>query len=55
MIEYPPCKKCGKSHKMALENMKTGEIEPLDVCRDCLFFGSIVPLTDQIILKEDES
>jgi len=34
---YPPCKKCGASHGMGLENMETGEIEPIEYCRSCLF------------------
>ena len=34
---YPPCKKCGNSHGMGIENMETGEIEPIDICKKCLF------------------
>lgn len=36
-IIYPPCKKCGASHGMGIEDMKTGEITPLDLCRECLW------------------
>lgn len=34
---YPPCKKCGASHGMGIENMETGHIEPLDIWYDCLW------------------
>jgi hypothetical protein len=33
------CKKCGKEHGMGIEDMKTGEITPIDLCEDCLFEG----------------
>lgn len=36
---YPPCRKCGASHGMGLENMETGEIKPIDLCENCLFEG----------------
>jgi hypothetical protein len=36
-IIYPPCKYCGKSHGMGIEDMATGKIEPIDICKDCLF------------------
>jgi hypothetical protein len=36
-MSYPLFRKCGASHGMSMENMETGEIEPLDICRDCLF------------------
>ena len=36
-VIYPPCKYCGATHGMGIENMETGVIEPMDVCRDCLF------------------
>ncbi len=48
MIEYPPCKKCGASHGMGIENMETGEIEPIDLCRNCLFFGTVNAPVKQI-------
>jgi len=33
------CVKCGSESGMGMgiETMETGEIEPLDICRDCLF------------------
>lgn len=37
-MEYPPCKECGASHGMGIENMETGEITPIDICYDCLWF-----------------
>ena len=42
------CTKCGKLHGMGIENRETGEITPMDVCYDCLWFGTYVPLTKQI-------
>jgi hypothetical protein len=55
MIEYPPCKYCGASHGMGIENMKTGEIKPLDICKECLWKDShINPVTDQIIIQTEE-
>ena len=35
--EYLPCKKCGESHGIGIENMVTGEIDPIDYCLECLF------------------
>ena len=26
---------------MGIENMQTGEIDPIDICRDCLFMATI--------------
>ena len=55
MIEYPPCKYCGARHGMGIENIETGEIEPLDICKECLWKDShINPVTEQIILKSEE-
>jgi len=34
------CKKCGKTHGMVVQDMKTGECEPLDTCMDCLMVGT---------------
>jgi len=28
-VIYPPCKYCGKSHGMGVEDMETGKIEPI--------------------------
>lgn len=36
-VVYPPCRKCGASHGMGIETMSTGKIEPMDLCKDCLF------------------
>lgn len=36
-MDYPPCKTCGTKHGMGMENMQTGEITPIDVCKTCLF------------------
>ena len=38
-IIYPPCKICGKSHGMGIEERETGKIEPIDLCYDCLWGG----------------
>lgn len=47
MVIYPPCRKCGKSHGMGIEDMATGEIEPIDVCYECLWEGfKINPLSE---------
>lgn len=36
-VVYPPCKKCGASHGMGIEDMQTGVITPIDICRECLW------------------
>lgn len=36
-VIYPPCKKCGASHQMGVEEMATGKITPMDICHDCLW------------------
>lgn len=53
MTIYPPCKYCGATHGMGIDNMETGEIEPIDVCKDCLFPPTIFNIdVDVDILKE---
>jgi len=51
-IIYPPCKKCEASHRMGIENMETGEIEPIDLCKNCLWFGTFHPINYQITFEE---
>ncbi len=54
MIEYPPCKKCGKSHGMGVEEMATGIITPMDVCSNCLYGSTkINHPTEKIHLQEE--
>lgn len=54
MIEYPPCKKCGKSHGMGIEEMNTGIITPIDVCYDCRWNSNyIAEKTIQPVLQEE--
>lgn len=45
--DYPSCKYCGTKHGMGIEDMATGEITPIDVCKDCLFLHTSY-LTSQI-------
>jgi hypothetical protein len=45
-IYYPPCRKCGATHGMGIENMETGEIEPIDLCKDCLFYSEPKEMPD---------
>lgn len=42
------CKKCGKEHRMGLENRETGSFEPLDICRECMIFGEFVPIQGEL-------
>lgn len=50
---YPPCKKCGASHGMGIEEMSTGIIKPIDLCYNCLFFDfSWRPIENQVELKD---
>jgi hypothetical protein len=49
---FPPCKKCGKSHSMGVENRETGEITPMDICKDCLWMGTAHPVNCQITLED---
>ncbi len=51
-IIYPPCKKCGAAHGMGIENMETGVIEPLDICKNCLWMGTISPVNCHITLED---
>lgn len=57
-IETPPvlsiCKKCGCTHGMVVEEMATGKTEPIDVCKDCMFFGTYQPITEQVRLTDEE-
>jgi len=36
-VIYPPCKYCGASHGMGVEEMATGIITPMDICYKCLW------------------
>lgn len=40
-LVYPSCKECGKEHGLGIINMKTGRIEPLDICNECLWKNKI--------------
>jgi hypothetical protein len=53
-MEYPLCRKCGKSLGMGIENMKTGVIEPIDLCYECLWAGTTFnQMNDQIYVTEE--
>jgi hypothetical protein len=47
------CQKCGALHGMVLEDTKTGKTEPLDLCKNCMFYGTHIPLKEQVILKDE--
>ncbi len=50
-IIYPPCKKCGDSHGMGIEEMSTGKIEPMDICYNCLWNPlEFKPINEQVKL-----
>jgi hypothetical protein len=55
-VEYPiirsVCKECGIEHGMCVEVMATGELIPLDLCKNCLFFTTYKPITEQITISE---
>ena len=58
-VIYPPCKKCGASHGMGIEDMNTGVITAIDICRECLWEplqmyvnNGQVMLTDQVEIDE---
>ncbi len=54
-IIYPPCKQCGKSHGMGVEDMQSGEITPIDLCYDCLWSGlEFKSLQEQVKLSDSE-
>jgi hypothetical protein len=40
MNEHKPiltCTKCGRNHRMYIEEMATGNLEPCSTCSDCMF------------------
>jgi hypothetical protein len=48
------CKKCGAKHGMGIEDTSTGEITPIDVCRECLFSGTrYLPVSEAIELHAE--
>ena len=53
-VVYPPCRKCGKAHMMGVKEMATGKIAPMDICYDCIWYGTTIPLTEDVILKEED-
>lgn len=53
-MEYPPCKYCGASHGMGIEERETGNITPIDICYDCLWYGyKIKFIEEEIILNKE--
>ena len=47
------CTKCDAAHGMVVENMETGECEPIDTCYDCLIsIRNIPPIPQKGIDKE---
>jgi hypothetical protein len=48
-VIYPPCKRCGESHGMGIETMETGEVEPINLCKNCSFYGKVITLTEPVI------
>lgn len=48
------CKKCGKSHGMVVHDKITGTNTPMDHCKDCMVYGTFVPITEQIHLTSDQ-
>lgn len=53
-MKYNPCKECGKSHGMGIENTLTGDITPIDLCYDCLWKDlKINELKEDIFLEND--
>lgn len=49
------CIKCNKIHGMVIENMVTGDLTPIDMCRDCLFENCHVkPTIDEVIVQLHE-
>lgn len=56
-VTYPPCRKCGKSHGMGVEEMSTGIITPIDLCYECLWEGfpkHLKNLDQRVKLSESE-
>jgi hypothetical protein len=52
-IYYPPCRKCGATHGMGIENMETGEITPIDICEKCLFDNVPKEVSEQIKISKE--
>lgn len=49
------CKSCGKEHNLTLENMRTAECQPIEICKKCAFGKLSIPeLSQQIVLYPDE-
>lgn len=48
------CKKCGKKSSLVIEDTKTGEWEPLDICKNCMFMGTVYPIKEQVILALED-
>ncbi|HEY3526790.1 MAG TPA: hypothetical protein VGK47_11370 [Nitrososphaeraceae archaeon] len=53
-VIYPPCKKCGASHKMGVINVLTDEITPIDVCSKCIVYGTVTPILEQVYFENNE-
>lgn len=58
MTHYPNCKYCGAYHGMGIEEMSTGKITPLDICKECLwkpYHDSYKPIENQVVLENEMS
>jgi hypothetical protein len=53
-MSYPLFRKCGASHGMSMENIQTGEIEPLDICSTCLWEGNTFKFDPYLTLETKE-
>lgn len=51
---YPPCKKCGCAHGMGIEDMETGVITPIDICRKCLWEPLQIYLNNDPVMLIDQ-
>ncbi len=48
------CKKCGKSHGMVVHDRITDTNTPMDHCKDCMVYGTFVPITEQVHLTDEQ-
>lgn len=48
------CIKCGKKSSLVIEDTKTGEWDPLNICKNCMFVGTYYPLTGLILLAAED-
>lgn len=54
-MSHPLCSKCKKRSCLAWTDEEGKVVEYLTVCRDCICYATYVPITEQIVLRDERN